>query len=126
LGASRATACDIDPSAESCAKTNAELNGVADYNVQIGNIFDEDFLAALTKNGEYDIAVANIVADVIIDLSPLAKKFLKKGGIFVVSGIIDERMPEVLRTLQLDLTVKKFFQNNGWICMVAELDKKAV
>ncbi|MCL1988916.1 MAG: 50S ribosomal protein L11 methyltransferase [Firmicutes bacterium] len=135
LGANKAVACDIDPSAESCAENNALLNKVDNYEVKIGNIFDENFLSQILKNAEnfenaenaektpkFDIAIANIVADVIIGLSDLAEKFVKKGGFFLVSGIIAERLEEVSQAIIANnLTIIQKLEKNGWVCLLLEV-----
>lgn len=100
LGAKQAIAVDIDPIAESIAKENAELNNLNDenYKVLIGNILTDRNLQQII-NGKYPIVVANIVASVIIELAPLAKGLVQKGGYFITSGIIEDRRQEVLDSL---------------------------
>ncbi|MBQ4100732.1 MAG: 50S ribosomal protein L11 methyltransferase [Oscillospiraceae bacterium] len=96
LGATSAFAVDIDENAVNISKENAEKNGfTADkFTSFCGNFIVDEKLRAKAGNG-YDIIAANIVADVIIALSPIFKNHLKKGGILVSSGIIDGRVDEV-------------------------------
>lgn len=96
LGAKSAFAVDIDPMAVEISYRNAELNGIiSGYEAMAGNILDDDKLCGKILEKEYDIVVANIVADVIIPLAPFAYKALKKGGSFIASGIIEDRIDDV-------------------------------
>ena len=96
LGASGAVAVDIDPVTEHIAAENAALNGIGTdrYRVYVGDVLTD---RALRKRiaGKYDLVVANIVADIIIRLAPIATEFVRSGGTFIVSGIITERLQEV-------------------------------
>lgn len=102
LGAEYAYAVDIDPNCEKIAYENAALNGVGKdtYLVQCGNVLTDDKLSEKLSNEKYDIVVANIVADVIIPLSRKVRSFMKEGGFFITSGIIDFRMEEVKNALE--------------------------
>lgn len=108
LGAKEAFACDIDEKCVDVAYENAALNGVGKdrYTVRWGDVLTDRALQSQLGGG-YDIVVANIVADVIIGLSGMVRPFLKEGGLFLCSGIIDERAEEVLAQLRAD----------GWIVM---------
>ena len=103
LGAESAFACDIDEKCVDVAYENAALNGIGKdrYTVRWGNVLTDAALRQEMGVG-YDIVVANIVADVIMGLSPHVRPFLKPGGLFLCSGIIDERAAEVLEKLKAD------------------------
>ena len=92
LGAEYCAACDIDPIAVRTEKENALLN-------RCNNIycFVSDLLSDVTlKDGrEYDIVTANIVADIIIKMSPEIGGFVRNGGLVITSGVICEREAEV-------------------------------
>ena len=92
LGANYCAACDIDPIAVRTEKENAELNGCDNI-----NCFVSDLLSDVTlKDGrEYDIVTANIVADIIIKMSPEIGAFVRKDGLVITSGVICEREAEV-------------------------------
>ena len=100
LGADHAIAVDIDPIAESIANENAEMNGIERdrYRVLIGNVIDDTHLQKQIR-GRYPVVASNIVADVIIALVPFARTFVAPGGVWIVSGIIDERADEVVRAI---------------------------
>ena len=103
LGAESAFACDIDEKCLDVAYENAALNGIGKdrYTVRWGDVLTDAALRQEMGTG-YDIVVANIVADVIMGLSPHVRPFLKPGGLFLCSGIIDERAAEVLEKLKAD------------------------
>lgn len=103
LGAESAFACDIDEKCVDVAYENAALNGIGKdrYTVRWGNVLTDAALRQEMGAG-YDIVVANIVADVIMGLSPHVRPFLKSGGLFLCSGIIDDRAAEVLEKLKAD------------------------
>ena len=103
LGAESAFACDIDEKCVDVAYENAALNGIGKdrYTVRWGDVLTDAALRQEMGAG-YDIVVANIVADVIMGLSPHVRPFLKSGGLFLCSGIIDDRAAEVLEKLKAD------------------------
>ena len=71
--------------------------------------------------GDYDVIVANIVADVIIALAPQVGKLLKKGGIFLCSGIIDDRAVEVADALRLaGWAIMEARESEGWFSYLCQ------
>lgn len=116
LGADTAAACDIDDKCLDVAYENAALNGVGRerYTVRAGNILTDEGLRE-ELGGAYDIVVANIVADVIIALAPMARRFLKPGGLFLCSGIIDDRAEEVAAALRENgWSIRETRSSEGW------------
>lgn len=105
LGAASAAAVDIDDKCRGVAYENAALNGIGQdtYTVRIGDVLGDAVLRA-DLGGGWQMVVANIVADVIIGLSPLVRPMLAPGGLFLCSGIIDDRAQEVADRLR----------ENGW------------
>ena len=102
LGAAHATGVDIDPIAQKTAGENAARNGVqADrYTVLCGDVLTDAALVERLQAQAYDVVVANIVADVIMGLSPLVPALMKDDGVFITSGIIAERLEDVLAALK--------------------------
>lgn len=102
LGANSALAVDIDPMTVGIAYNNADLNGVdkSKFTAISGNILEDDELKSKLLEKKYDVVCANIVADVIIATSELAYNALKDGGTFITSGIIEDRMEDVLTKLK--------------------------
>lgn len=115
LGAKKADGIDIDPMAVRTAKENAVINKVDDlFHPILGDLAKE-------VDGQYDIVVANIVANAIIALSPSIPQFLKPGGIFISSGIIDEREQDVCTAIErAGMQIEKIERKNGWVCIWAK------
>ena len=116
LGAARAFACDVDPTCVNVAYENAALNGVERerYTVRAGDVTADRELQR-EFGGDYDVVVANIVADVIIALAPRVRPLLKAEGVFLCSGIIDERAAEVRQNLEdAGWTVAEERSSEGW------------
>lgn len=123
LGAERAVAVDIDPNARDSAYANLALNNLPreKYEVLIGDITSDAVLRDKLGEHKYDIVLANIVADVIIALSPYVRGFMKPGGVFVCSGIITERTDEVKKALSdAGLEVTDVMTRGDWAAMVAK------
>ena len=124
LGAGEALGIDLDPEAVNIAYENARLNGIGKerYTVLSGNIITDEKLQTGIDNGKYEVVVANIVADVIIAISPLAAAKLKKGGTFITSGIIKERLEDVYAALNAaGFNVVETTFKDEWICVTALL-----
>lgn len=123
LGAAHATGVDIDPMAEKIAKENAALNGISPdrYTILAGDVLTEEALAARLAQKRYDVIAANIVADVIIALCPMIPSLLKEKGCFIVSGIIEERLEDVLFSLaQNGFAVTGVNAGEDWRAILAE------
>lgn len=113
FGAGSAYGVDIDPLAVRTAIENGAENAMTPpaYQIVEGDLVDK-------VSGQYDVIVANIVADAIIALSPAVRPFLKNGGTYVVSGIIDTREKDVLPALDAaGFAVTERFESNGWVCL---------
>lgn len=116
LGAAAAVAVDIDPLCPGVAYENAALNGIdpACYTVLSGDVLSDQALLASLGEG-YDLVAANIVADVILALAPVVRRFLKPGGRFLCSGIIDDRAVEVADGLRRNgWSILESRQESGW------------
>ena len=122
LGAARAFACDIDEKCVDVAYENAALNGIGKdrYTVRWGDVLSDEALRQEMGSG-YDMVVANIVADVIMGLSGSVRPFLKAGGLFLCSGIIDDRAEEVLAKLKSDgWDVFEQRSSEGWFSYLCQ------
>ena len=100
LGAGHAVAVDIDENAINTSRENALRNNITDYELYCGNVLGDEELCEKIGYGKYDVIAANIIADVIIAMSGLFTRFLKKGGKLITSGIITERKDEVREALE--------------------------
>ena len=122
LGAQSAIGVDIDPKAEDIARENAAYNGFAApaFTALTGNVTeDKDMMDSLCAS-EYDLVLVNIVADVIIGLSPVLPNFLTERSTLICSGILDVRLPDVLAALEAaGLTVTATYEKEDWRCVTA-------
>ncbi|MBR5236635.1 MAG: 50S ribosomal protein L11 methyltransferase [Clostridia bacterium] len=120
LGAKSATAVDIDPNAARIARENARRNGIGDKNYRIfaGNVLEDAALVEAISDRKYDIILANIVADVIIALSPAISPLLKDDGVYITSGIITDRGDEVLACYEKQpLKLSHQSQSGDWLAL---------
>lgn len=115
LGGKSAVGVDIDPMAVKTAKENAVLNNVEDKFTAIEGNFTEKV------SGKFDIVVANIVADAIIFLSQGVKTFMKKDSTYIMSGIIDTRVGEVIEEVSKNFEITQKLFLNGWYCLTAKV-----
>lgn len=116
LGAESACAVDIDLNSVKTAKDNAVKNKIEDsrYSALYGNILTEAALCEKIGSG-YDIITANIVADILIAMSPLFKSFIKPDGILILSGIISERSSEVIAAMNNNgYKLIEMREKDGW------------
>ena len=123
LGAGSAIGVDIDPKAESIARENAAYNGFAapEFTALTGNVTEDRNLMTSLAEGEYDLVLVNIVADVIIGLSPVLPEFLTEKSILICSGILDSRLDDVLSALKAaGLTVTSVREKEDWRCVTAK------
>ena len=102
LGAKEALAVDIDPIAEKIAYENAAMNDITPdkYTVLIGDVLSDTALQDRLCEKRYDVVAANIVASVIIELTKIVPRMIKPDGVYIMSGIIGERLDEVLAALE--------------------------
>ncbi len=114
LGAKNVVAVDIDPDAVRVAEENVAHNGLSDCIT----VREGDLLQGL--NETFDFAVANILAPVICMLSVPLKNHLRKNGLFICSGIINEAEQDVLNALNgADYTVLEVIHKNDWVAVAA-------
>ena len=122
LGASEVTAIDIDEQAVRVAEENFALNvPESKRTFKTANILEDQKLQQELAEEDYDIVVANILAEVIVPLTKIAGTFLKPGGLFISSGIIDYREQDVLDAAasSTDLELKERTADGDWRCVVA-------
>ena len=123
LGAKKAVAVDIDPNCIDTAYENADMNGISRdrYKVISGNVVTDPDVKAIISEHRYDVVAANIVADVIIGLAPAARLYMKEGGVFITSGIIDGRQDEVRSALESEgFTVINTERRKDWWSIVCK------
>lgn len=124
LGAKEVVGIDIDPVATNTAIENAKANGLdandGRLSFMTGNIIEENGIRTQLGKEKYDIVVANILADVIIPLSAVIVQNLKKGGIFISSGILDSKEEKVKAALTSSgFKIIETGRMGEWVCITA-------
>ena len=123
LGAASAIGVDIDPKAEDIARENAAYNGFSapEFTALTGNVTADKKLMAKLGEKRYDLVLVNIVADVIIGLSPVLPAFLDENSTLICSGILDTRLQDVLAALEgAGLVPEQIKTKEDWRCVVAK------
>ena len=122
LGAAHAVGTDLDPCAISAVKENLEANEVpvTDMDMILGNIIDDKKIQDEVGYEKYDIVVANILADVLIPLTPVILHQMKKGGLYITSGIIDDKEESVVAAVKAaGLEVVEVTHQGEWVSVTA-------
>lgn len=122
LGAKYALGTDLDPCAISATKENMEVNGITEeqFSVMIGNIIDDKEVQAAAGYEKYDIVVANILADVLVPLTPVIIHQMKKGALYITSGIIDNKEETVVEAVKAaGLEVVEVTYQGEWVSVTA-------
>ena len=115
LGAKKVSAMDIDPVAVRVAVENIKRNKLD----ELIEVYESNLLER-PLDSKFNLVVANIITNAILELVPQLDKVLMPGGIFVASGIIEERLPETMECLtkQGFINVKQIFEE-GWVGLIA-------
>ncbi|MCC2255008.1 50S ribosomal protein L11 methyltransferase [Ruminococcus sp. CLA-AA-H200] len=122
FGAGYSVGTDLDPCAIDATKENMEVNGIGtdSYEVMIGNIIDDREVQDKVGYGCYDIVAANILADVLVQLTPVIVNQLKPGGVYITSGIIDDKEQTVVDAVKAaGLEVLSVTYQGEWVCVTA-------
>ena len=122
IGAQSVVGTDLDPDCMISTKENMEVNHL-DLDLgkfYVGNLIDDVELQNKVGTEEYDIVVANILADVIIPMAPVIPARFKKGGYFITSGIIDFKENEVKKAIEdAGLEVVEINHKGEWVNITA-------
>ena len=122
FGAKSAVGTDLDPCAVEAVRENSEVNGIdpAKFKMMIGNIITEKEVQDKVGYECYDIVVANILADVLVPLTPVIVNQMKKGGIYITSGIIDDKEETVVEAVKAaGLEVLEVTYQGEWVSVTA-------
>ena len=122
MGAKHAIGTDLDPCAVPAVGENKEVNGIAaeDFEMMIGNIIDDKEVQDQVGYEKYDIVVANILADVLVPLTPVIINQMKPGGIYITSGIIDEKEETVTEAVKAaGLEIVEITYQGEWVSVTA-------
>ncbi len=116
LGAKKIFATDIDPVAVKVALENIKRNRME----RLIEVYESDLLER-PQDFKFNLVVANIIANAIIEITPQLVKVLAPGGMFLASGIIEERFPEVLECLtKQGLVMTKHISEDGWVGLIVQ------
>lgn len=121
-GAKHAVGTDLDPCAVEAVAQNMESNGISEesFQMMIGNIITDQDVQDRVGYECYDIVVANILADVLISLTPVIVHQMKKGGIYITSGIIDTKEQVVREAVEAaGLEILEVTRQGEWVCVTA-------
>lgn len=113
---------DLDICAVEAVAQNCEVNGInpAQFDMMIGNIITDKEVQDKVGYECYDIVVANILADVLVPLTPVIVHQLKKGGIYITSGIIDDKEQTVVEAVKAaGLEVLEVTYQGEWVSVTA-------
>lgn len=122
FGAAYSVGTDLDPCAIDATYENMEVNGITrdQYEVMIGNIIDDKEVQDKVGYDKYDIVVANILADVLVPLTPVILNQLKKGGVYITSGIIDDKEDTVVEAVKAaGMEVLEVTYQGEWVSVTA-------
>lgn len=121
-GIKEAVGTDLDPCAVEAVRQNMEMNGVPEgkFEMMIGNIITDKEIQECAGYEKYDIVVANILAEVLLTLTPVVKRHLKKDGIYITSGIIAEKESLVVDAVKAaGMEVLEVTRQNEWVSVTA-------
>ncbi len=122
FGAAYSVGTDLDPCAITASHENMEANGIGrqQYEVMIGNIIDDKEVQEKAGYGRFDIVAANILADVLVPLTPVVREHLKRGGIYITSGIIDDKEETVVDAVKAaGFEVLEVTRQGEWVSVTA-------
>ena len=122
LGAAHAVGTDLDPCAVPAVEENKEANQIPDqdFEMMIGNIIDDKAIQDAVGYEKYDIVTANILADVLVPLTPVIVHQMKKGGIYITSGILDVKESVVTEAVEkAGLEVLEITRQGEWVSVTA-------
>jgi len=121
-GIKQAVGTDLDICAVEAVAENLEMNGLSadKFEMMIGNIISDKEIQDRVGYDKYDIVVANILAEVLVPLTPVIQAQLKEGGIYITSGIIAEKESMVVEAVQkAGMTVLEVTHQGEWVSVTA-------
>ena len=122
FGAKHSLGTDLDPCAIDATHENMEVNGIRkdQYEVMIGNIIDDKAVQDAVGYEKYDIVAANILADVLIPLTPVICHQMKPGALYITSGILDVKEDVVVKAVKdAGLEILEVTHQGEWVSVTA-------
>lgn len=126
-GIKKAVGTDLDPCAVEAVRENMEVNHINpdDFEMMIGNIITDKSVQDRVGYEKYDIVVANILADVLVPLTPVIVNQLKKGGIYITSGIINDKENTVVEAVKAaGLEILEVTYQGEWVSVTARRNER--
>ncbi|MCI5649862.1 MAG: 50S ribosomal protein L11 methyltransferase [Fusicatenibacter sp.] len=127
LGARHALGTDLDPCAVPAVEDNKKANGIPaeDFELIIGNIIDDREVQDAAGYEKYDIVTANILADVLVPLTPVIVHQMKPGALYITSGILDVKEEVVTKAVtDAGLVVVEVNHQGEWVSVTAKKPEK--
>ena len=122
MGAGKAVGTDLDPCALSAVLENLEANEIPKeaMEVYIGNLIDDESLREKAGYEAYDLVTANILTEVLVPLTPVVKEHLKPGGLYITSGILEEKEGIIRKAVEeAGLELVEVTRQNDWVSVTA-------
>ncbi len=123
LGAAHAVGTDLDVNAIHAVGENMETNGIPqeNYEVILGNLIDDKEVQDAVGYEKYDMVTANILAEILVAMTPVVPQTLKKGGIYITSGILAEKVDMVKKVIEdCGMTVLEVTYQKDWASITAQ------
>ncbi len=128
FGARYSVGTDLDPCAVEATHENMKVNGILpdQYEVMIGNLIGGKEIQEKVGYERYDIVAANILADVLVPLTPVVLRHMKSGGIYIASGIIEEKEGTVVEAVEkAGMEVLEVSRQGEWVCVTARKNRES-
>ena len=122
MGAAKAVGTDLDPCAISAARENLTANEIPEgaMEVLIGNLIDDAKLQEKVGYESFDLAAANILTEVLLPMTPVVARLLKKGGVYITSGILEEKEEKITEAVQAaGMELLEVTRQNDWVSVTA-------
>ena len=122
MGAAKAVGTDLDPCAISAARENLTANEIPEgaMEVLIGNLIDDAKLQEKVGYESFDLAAANILTEVLLPLTPVVARLLKKGGVYITSGILEEKEEKITEAVKAaGMELLEVTRQNDWVSVTA-------
>ena len=122
MGAAEAVGTDLDPCAISAARENLTANEIPEgaMEILIGNLIDDAKLQEKVGYEGFDLAAANILTEVLLPLTPVVARLLKKGGVYITSGILEEKEEKITEAVKAaGMELLEVTRQNDWVSVTA-------
>ena len=122
LGAGHAVGTDLDPCAVPAVQENLTANGIdgSQMDMILGNLIDDPQVQKQVQEEGFDVVISNIQAEVLVALTPVAVRYVKRGAYYITSGILEEKQQMVADVIRASgLEIISVTQQGEWVCITA-------